>query len=400
MMGLVACAGYALQSCDDDPDKYEMSGGKPEILYVRVPDPAKADSLLTGAYMENVICLVGNNFRSLKALWFNDREAILNTSFMTDHTLLVTVPREIPGTVTDKIYMITGADDTVTYDFKVLVPSPAVNSISCEYVHDGDIAVLYGDYFIDDPNVPLKIAMPGNIPVKEILSVEKTKVTFRVPAGSGKGYINVTSIYGTGRSHFQFRDDRGMILDWDNLDAAGGWRAGNIGNSDPEGISGNYVRFKGSMAGDLSTWDEDNFSFDLWGVANERPEGDLFDTEDLENKVLKFEVYVVDDWSAGALQMIFTPWDLTATNSYVADGVTPRGLWIPWEKEGSYKTDGWITVSFPLKDFKYDHVGKALDMAPQGNYGGLTFFVYNGGIEGKDCTPHICIDNIRVVPAE
>jgi len=389
-----------MQSCDDNPDKFELTDGTPEVYYVRVPAPASADSLLVKAFMDNSIVLVGKNLTSIREMWFNNKKAILNSSFITDNNLFVTIPKEIPEVVTDKIYMITKGNDTLTYDFGVQVPGPVVSSISCEYVHDGDEAVLYGDYFIDDPNVPLAITMAGNIPVSEITSVEKTRVTFRIPNGSQKGYLNVKSIYGTGRSKFQFRDDRGMILDWDNLNADGGWRAGKVKNSDPEGISGNYVYFTGTLDGDPTVdWAEDDFSFNLWGVANGRPQGDLF-SSDPANSTLKFEVNVTQPWQTLALQMIFTPWSTNETNGYIGDGTTPRGLWRPWEKTGTYMTDGWVTVSVPLTEFKYDHAGGTLEMAPVGNYGGLTFFVYHGGITGTSCTPYICIDNIRVVPNE
>ena len=231
--------------------------------------------------------------------------------------------------------------------------------------------------------------------------MKKTKISFIVPEGAQKGYINVTSIYGASRSKFQYLDDRGMILDWDNLNASGGWRAGVIRSDNPvQGITGNYVYFSGEMQGEVgATWNEDGFSFDLWGTSNGRPEGDLFTTP-LSSALLKFEVNVPQDWSAGALQMIFTPWSLNGTNSYIADGATPRGLWEPWVESGSYTTDGWVTVSIPLTDFKYDHEGNTLEPAPVGNYGGLTFFVYAGAHAGTTCNPEICIDNIRVVPAE
>lgn len=397
---LMAVFTLGVQSCDDNPDKFELTEGVPEVFYVRVPAPTSADSLLVKAFMDNTIVLVGKNLTSIREMWFNDKKALLNSSFITDHNLFVTIPKEIPGVVTDKIYMITKGNDTLTYDFGVQVPGPVVSRISNEYAHDGDKAILYGDYFIDDPNAPLTITMAGNIPVTEIISIEKTKVTFRIPEGAQKGYLNVKSIYGTGRSKFQFRDDRGMILDWDNLNADGGWRAGKIKNSDPEGISGNYVYFTGTLDGDPTVdWAEDDFSFNLWGTANGRPEGDLFPS-DPANSTLKFEVNVTQPWSSLALQMIFTPWSLTGTNSYIGDGTTPRGLWRPWEKTGTYQTEGWVTVSVPLTEFKYDHTGSTLEMAPAGNYGGLTFFVYHGGIAGTTCTPYICIDNIRVVPNE
>jgi hypothetical protein len=396
---MVVSTGFIFQACDDNPDEYESAGGVPTVHYVRVTDPAKADSLLDAAFMENVICLVGDNMRSIRKMFFNDQEAVLNTSFITNNTLIVTIPKTIPTNVTNKIYLV-GAKDTVSYDFKVLVPSPLVKSISCEYAHDGDVVELSGDYFIDDPNVPLSISMSGNLPVTEILSIEKTKVKFVVPEGSQKGYINVKSIYGTSRSKFQFRDDRGFILDWDNLNANGGWRAGVLKENDPvPSISGKYVYFAGNLKGDNSDWNEDGFSFNLWGTANGRPQGDLFDIP-LSSALLKFEINVPQAWSACALQMIFTPWGTSGTNGYIADNVTPRGLWYPWQETGSYTTDGWVTVTMPLSDFKYNHIGGALEAAPVGGYGGLTFFVYHGGVTGTDCSPIICIDNIRVVPAE
>lgn len=391
--------GYILQSCDDDPDKFESAGGKPEVYYIRVADPAAADSLIEASYMESTICLVGSNLRSIREIYFNDQKAILNTSFITDNTLFVNIPKNIPEEVSNTMFLI-AEKDTVKYPFSVLVPAPVVRRISNEYAYDDTEAVLYGDYFIDDPSKPLSITMAGNIAVTEIISIEKTKVTFKVPAGAEKGYINVSSIYGTSRSKFQFRDDRGMILDWDNLNANGGWRGGNIRENDPvEGISGKYVYFAGDIPGDNSDWGEDDFSFNLWGKANGRPEGDLFDI-DIETALLKFEINVPEAWSANALQMIFTPWGTTDTNDYIADETTPRGLWYPWRETGSYTTDGWVTVSFPLKDFKYDHTGKELSVPSPGNWGGLTFFVFHGGVEGAESSPKICIDNIRVVPAE
>lgn len=397
---LVPIILFFLNSCEEYPDEFKLTDGIPEVYYIRVPEPSSADSLLVRAFMDNSIVLVGKNLTSIREMWFNDQKAILNTSLITDSHLFVSIPGEIPSVVTDKIYMVNKNNDTLTYDFGVQVPGPLVSSISNEYTHDGDVAILYGDYFIDDPNIPLEITMAGNIPVTEIISIEKTKVTFRIPNDSQKGYINVNSIYGNGRSKFQFRDDRGMILDWDNLNADGGWRSGKLKDSDPEGISGNYVYFTGTLDGDPSVdWAEDDFSFNLWGKSNGRPEGDLFPS-DPANSTLKFEVNVTQPWSTLAMQIIFTPWSTVDTNGYIADGTTPRALWRPWEKTGSYQTDGWVTISIPLTEFKYDHAGGTLEVSPAGNYGGLTMFVYHGGITGTTSTPYICIDNIRVVPNE
>jgi len=118
--------------------------------------------------------------------------------------------------------------------------------------------------------------------------------------------------------------------------------------------------------------------------------------------VIKFEINVTQAWKSGAMQMIFTSWATSGTNSYLGDGTTPRGLWIPWKATGLYTTDGWETITLPIKDFKYNQEGVGVDFRGAGNYGGLTFFLWHGGdqAKGEDCNPEICIDNIRVVPAE
>jgi len=386
--------------CKEYPDAYKIADGTPEVLYVRLPDAAAADLLLDGAFLGNTICIVGNNLRSVYELYFNDQKAILNTSLITDHTLIVTVPRGIPEVVTNKIYLITKKGDKVDYPFKSKVPAPVVSAISCEYAPDGGEAVLYGDFFIDDPNVPLKITMAGNIPVTEIKNIQKTEVRFVIPTGAQKGYINVQTMYGTGRSHFQFRDDRGMILDWDKLNANGGWRSGNLAEED--GISGKYVVFKGNLAEDPSDWgDENAFSFNLWGIANGRPEGDFFSAADLDKLLFKFEINILAPWSSKAMQIVFTSWSTQGTNGYYGDVSYPRALWMPWTSTGSYQTDGWITVTIPMTEFRYGPNGKGLEKPnSSGFYGGLSMFVWHGGVTGKACSTEMWIDNIRVVPME
>lgn len=398
---LAVCAIVILPGCNDNPDAYKATMGKPTVNYVRIPDVAKSDSLVTHAFMGTTIALMGKNLTSIKEVWFNDQKAVLNTSLITANALIVPVTSVIPIKVTNKMYLVSTSGDTVKVDFVVDVPAPMVNSMKCEQVVVGGTAVIRGDFFLDDPNTPLQVIFPGNILATKIISIAKTEIQVEVPVGAIiPGQINVKSLYGNGRSGFWFLDNRGIILDFDNTNANGGWRSGKLANTNPAGISGNYVRFSGTMLGKAgASWDEDSFSFDLWGTANGRPQGDLFSiTPSLAS--IKFEVNVDKEWSSGALQMIFTPWATSGTNGYIADGVTPRGLWIPWKDTGTYKTDGWETVTIPLTQFKYDQVGKILTMASPGKFGGLTFFVFSGGIEGKDCTPDICIDNIRVVPNE
>jgi hypothetical protein len=396
MLLAILLTGMLFQSCEPK-EEFQM----PDISYVRVTDPDKSDSLVTHAFMGSTIAIIGENLDNVDEIWFNDQKAFVNLSFVTFSSIIVTVPDVIPTTVTNQLLLINSDKvDTLKYPFAVDVPAPLVNSLVCEYVADGGTAVVKGNFFINDPSSPLKVIFPGNIE-GNIVSFSINEIRVTVPQGAGVGPISVKSIYGTTRSTFWFRDDRNIILDFDVLTAAGGWRSGVMGNSNPAPIDGNYVRFQGSMAAAAgATWNEDAFSFNLWPSSNGRPDAPFY-TGEVADAVIKFECYVVDAWASAALQMIFTPYSVSGTNSYIGDPNVPRGLWMPWKESGTYKTEGWTTVTVPLTSFtKTPDGGTCANPLTKDMLRGLTFFVWHGGVDGTDCTPHICIDNIRVVPAQ
>lgn len=425
----LAMMGCLMTACEDQPDKYEIADGVPTLKYVRSPLPEEADSLLVGAYLGNTVCLVGDNLRSIYELYFNDQKATLNTSYMTDHTILVDIPKNIPEEVTNKIYMVTKSGAKVDFDFNVMVPAPVVSSMSCEYAPAGSEAVLYGDYFVDDPNVPLTISMPGDITVEgeQITSITKTAVKFIVPVGAMQGNIRVKSIYGTGQSVFQYKDTRNILFDWDGK-YEGALAAGNSWNGDNEkkgqilpsvpSVDNNYMVL-GTTFLSGGQWDTPpEYTMMYWPDLN-ATEGcvPLYDLpqfkkmlEDytIEELALKFEVYVPtsNPWMAEGMQIMFTSLDEASiqkhNNDYFYQTETPRGVWVPWEETGSYDTgDQWVTVTLKMSEFNKQLSGVVSETElTKEKLAGLSIFLRGGGVDGKECEPIICIDNIRVVPVE
>lgn len=429
--------GVSLESCEDQPDKFELSGGKPEVQYVRMPYLSQADSLITEASLQSIICLVGNNLTSIKQLYFNDQKANLNTSYMTNHTLIVQVPEGIPNEVTDKIYMINANDEVVTYDFHVVVPPPTVTTMSCEYVKAGESATIFGNYFIDDPNVPLKVILPDGQEITDFTDFTQSTITFVMPECDTEGVIEVQTIYGKTKSTFHYLDTRGILFDFDGLTGLGnhGWHPRDI-LSDETSITGNFVQL-GDGATPMSEdggWADGAYSFEYWCGSWETPQnitsGDgialfnLVDFKNYANMALKFEMYIPtsNPWSAGAMQVCFEGVDkvtisgnpidgyssVAGANAYVFNGEGPeecgtwgRAMYRPWTTTGSYDTgDKWVTVTLPISSFNVDRTGavttnlfKSVD-----DFASLTIFVLGGGINGTECTPIIKIDNIRVVP--
>lgn len=432
----LAMMGCFMTACEDQPDKYEIADGVPTLKYVRSPLPEEADSLLVGAYLGNTVCLVGDNLRSIYELYFNDQKATLNTSYMTDHTVLVDIPKNIPEEVTNKIYMITKSGAKVDFDFSVMVPAPVVSSMSCEYAPAGSEAVLYGDYFVDDPNVPLTISMPGDITVEgeQITSITKTAVKFIVPEGAVQGNIRVKSIYGTGQSVFQYKDTRNILFDWDGK-YEGALATGNSWNGDNEkkgqilasvpSVDGKYmVMGLATLSGGqwqtpgeylMMYWPDPNATEGCVPLYNLPQFKKMLEDYKIEELALKFEVYVPtsNPWMAEGMQIRFTSLDEVSMSNQTQDyiwnddesheeGKAPRGVWVPWEETGSYDTNNqWVTVTLKMSEFNKLVSGLASDTEfTQDRFAGLSIFLRGGGVDGKECEPIICIDNIRVVPVE
>jgi hypothetical protein len=400
-------------ACNDE-DIEKVNGGKPFVKYVRINDPNASDSLISSAYLGNKIALIGENLASVREIYFNDQKAKLNPTYVTQNAIIVDVPQGIPTLKEDKIYLIT-SHDTIPYVFETKVPAPAVNSMDFEYAAEGDIAYIHGLYFVNDAGSPLKVTFNDDIEA-EIISQDVNNVAVRVPDGAQPGPVTITSVYGETESSFWWRDNRNIVLSFNNgispdYDYYHGWHGGTGVGTDG-GINGNYLIFgDGSLEMTDDTWNDSKFGFEVWTSLVEDP--DFFDANSIDKYELKFEIKYTD-WTAAALQVIFTgatdvmlnwgngngltynaKWD--AANGYIGDASYPRILYIPWKDGGPASSNGWTTVTIPMSDCKYNANGGSATPQGAGHYSGITLFVNSGGVAGTPCKPIIWIDNVRIV---
>ena len=431
---LFAAAALGFASCEDYPDAFVLADGVPTVQYVRYAD---RDVLIEQAFMGEVVCFVGENLCSVHELFFNDQKAVLNTSFMTENTLVAAVPGNLPKVKTDKVYMITKAQDTVTVDFKVMMPAPVLRSMSCEFQKPGTDVTVYGNYFAEPMTITFE---DGNgAEVTEFKSVSMTEVTFTIPEDAKPGKIKLSTESGLARSPFSYYDFcGGLIADFDGpLDANSkptstngvvpqGWNFTGTYSSEG-GIMGNYVELKSATAmSPDGAWNED-FKIDFWcGRWDGNPMGitdgagvplcNIIDFSNVQNMALKFELYIPSSnpWMAGAMQLIFCSADKAANdswqnNTFVHTSATDggldlcRGLYRPWETTGSFDTgDKWITVTVPFSEFTYNADGTAgkVPLSKPEDFATFVIWPWSGGVNGAECTPIFRIDNLRAVPAK
>ncbi|HZV68705.1 MAG TPA: glycan-binding surface protein [Saprospiraceae bacterium] len=385
----LAAGIVSISSCtDDDP---VINQGKPIVHYIRSTDPTLSDSLLVGSFMGSLVAVVGDNLETTREMWFNDQRATLNPNYVTPTTILVSVPSTVPTAVTDKIRFVFADGTEMLYDFKVNVPAPVLNSIKCEYVPDGDVAVLRGDFFF----VPTQVIFPGDLE-GEIVSLTKTEIQVKVPEGSSTGKITIKTNFGTVKSAFLFRDDRNIILDYDTK-LHETWTAPIGAGPEPPEVSGEYAYFK--HVNDAAWMWTNELTMQYWAT---RGRGNVpVATGNINDLVFKFEVNVPEPWKAVRMEIFFGPY----ADDHGRDvPSTVFARWKPW-KDGPYVTDGWETISIPLTEFKY---GKDDDDASEigtrqiENLSSLTNLVMMmfgpGSSDGSPNPVYIAFDNLRIVP--
>ncbi|MBC7508846.1 MAG: hypothetical protein H7320_08870 [Ferruginibacter sp.] len=351
----------------------QANTGVPRIKYVRITDPKSSDSLLVGAFQGNLIAIVGENLQNAREVWFNDQKASLTPTYITNTSILVSVPNPIPKEITNKLKIIFSNNDSLKYDFKVQVSEPTVSGMNSEYVLTGDVASIRGDYFYE----PLTVTFEGGV-TGELVSVEDKLIKVRIPAGAMPGQITVTTNFGVTKSDFWFKDNRNIFLSSDPF--TGWWNkdyvvlAGDVKAGDPPAINGNYIRVKKPIAGWAWTEVAGGPADAMGAISKNIPDEAILKPSDYN---LKFELNTIKPYNNNVLKI----------NVGLLQQNNDAYQWKP-----PYDTKGlWQTITIPFEEIVASY-GAPLTVNPKGYW---TRLLFHGGGD-LDCD--MSFDNFRIVP--
>ena len=386
---LSAAIGSLFISCNKDEDNAPGDIGNPTVLYIRSTDPAAADSLLVGAFMGSLVAIVGQDLGHTVEIWFNDQKAALNPTYVTEKTIIVNVPSSVPSEVTDQIRFVFSNGEEMFYDFAVNVPAPVLYSIKSEYVEEGDIAVLKGDFFFE----PTTVTFAGGKEA-EIVSIDKTELQARVPAGADMGEITVSTNFGTAISSFLFRDNRNVVVNFDDLRHRS-WNSPiahvDAGEGRVPPCSGNYTYFEMEGVGAWQWVNELNMMYVAEDGETGRGNIPIFPGGASVNEWgVRFEINVPVEWREIPLEIFFAPFG----GDHGRDIPVPLARWRPWEDKGVFQTDGWVTVTVPLTEFNEDKDGNPAELSDLSQFTNLTIMYFGAADNANDI--YIAIDNVRV----
>lgn len=361
----------AFASCNNE----DVNKGTPEISYVRITRPTASDSLLAAAGQGQMIAIMGDNLQNTVKVWFNDQQASLTPTYITKTSIIVNVPSQIPTAITNKLKLIFVNGDSLLYNFEVTINKPSITSMDCEYVLDGGVATIHGNYFY----LPISVTFPsGIVGLNPGVDAANQTLTVTVPPGTQPGQITVTSNFGSAKSDFWFKDNRNIIL---SSDPYMGWWDSTLvvkhpGPTDPPSINGNYIR----IVQKFGAWG--------WYDAAGGPASTMLpESQNIPNEAIltpslynfKFEVCTTKPYNGGGCLFWVGLTDYVGWDTYYK--------WNP-----PVDTNGkWQTIVIPYEDV-VSGMGSTLTVNPDGYFFRLSM---QGGTP-LDCD--MSFDNFRVVP--
>jgi hypothetical protein len=376
---MIVSAASVFVSC-----KKDESVGTPTVSYVRVTRPEASDSLLIGAGQGQLIAVMGNNLQDAVQVWFNDQQAMLTPTYITNTTLLVSVPTQIPTTVNNKLKIIFKNGYVLLYDFQVQISKPVVTSMACEFVNAGDVATINGNYFY----APLTVTFAGGV-TGTIVDRKDMQLKVQVPAGAQPGPITIKTNFGEVTSTFWFRDNRNHVIDADPVE--GWWNAYVVTNpdaskGDPAKISGNYYRFQKQVK--AWVWDAPEVG---GGPASSMPNHAKNIPDDAilnpSGYNVKFEINTLKPYNKNRIILNVGLSPLPGSTDETTAQDNNGYIWQPpFDSKGQ-----WSTITIPFEDLVASYAVKPV-VNPKGYWNRILIF------GGDDLDADICFDNLRVVP--
>lgn len=244
-----------LGACQEED---EISVGPPAIERVRTTDPTTTDSAFTSATLGSTLAIMGTNFLGTQEVYLNDYPLGVNTAYVTNNSVIVTVGDSVPTVATDpnvpnKLRLVTKSGESII-DFQTLPPAPLVTQVKNQYLKAGDKMTLFGRYFYFVDTV----YFPGDdvyVTSGFETNASGTQLTVTVPEGldfSDSQTISVVTKSGGSATNrnTQIYNGKGMVADFDTngaLEWPWNWGWGISGDmikpSQPgiEGLEGSFA---------------------------------------------------------------------------------------------------------------------------------------------------------------
>lgn len=289
--------------------------------------------------------------------------------------IIVTVPS---GTVSGPITIVTtnGTQITSAESLTILASNvPIITSMPLT-MKPGQMITLIGEKL----DLLTDVIFPGEVKATMFGEKTATKLEVVVPmtVTKGKGKIKFVTIDNEFMESPEVmitgvdpvKDPTLVYFNFDNLNSW--WGDAGAAENDPAlSLDGtNYWRVNKQCSG---------FTGLFWRNGKNDFPADRIGT-DVAKYVVKFDINILEPMTGGQLRLRFKG---TEGDYWYC--------WAPWAESGSYKTDGWMTVTIPITDFRDNYgsgANQPIDFSKVDSDFGMAF-------DAGASMVNICIDNLR-----
>lgn len=189
---ICVCMLFGFMACDDITQVDEVLAGEnipntgaPAITKIVMANDAEGTPIETAAFTQ-VVRIEGTNLGNVTSLKFNDVDVDLSEVYSSYDAVLAKVPRVLPETVTDRVYVQTDLGET-SAPLKVTIPELKIQGLYCEYAQPGDTTYIQGnDYDLYGITAEDAIVKVGDKDVN-VLAASETELMIQIPGNAKMG---------------------------------------------------------------------------------------------------------------------------------------------------------------------------------------------------------------------
>lgn len=359
----------SLLGCKDDSTWLVETTDAP-MTVARVADPKNWDATIMSGALDQTIKIEGTNLNNVQTIFFNDVEAIKSEDAMAiNGALYIRIPYIVPNLIDNKIKLTDKQGRLVEVPFEVTIPDLVVTKMDCEYAPVGSTLVISGNYLDLYGFIPETGKVKFGDVEAEIIAGNKTSISIIVPANApANSIVTLISDQMTVPCPGKYKDADCMIQDFENSSSNSTYKIGIITGpgdgdaTDPQGISGKFMRYHTTYAGGWA-WQ----AFD-WPVITNKP-ADL--ATNASAYAIKFECY--------AVEKLADPILMIAPMSGGQSGYR-------WGSDTEFAQGKWLTYSIPITETVGDISSWVSSAQAQ--------FVFHAA--GTQKMSYWCIDNVRI----
>lgn len=158
------------------------------------------DSTIVNGRLNNQYAIIGSNLLTTKSVSFNGVSVYFNPGLLTDNSIIVTIPANVPfgPTQSNKLLVVTQYGQA-EFGFSIQQPPPIITSFTPLAASAGEIITITGSVFNSVSAVRF-----DTTPAEIVGTPTNTQIQVKVPAGVVQSYIFVTTPGGTTRSPASF----------------------------------------------------------------------------------------------------------------------------------------------------------------------------------------------------